>query len=189
MTSTDVATATTTVVPVKPGQDKALAELAQRIKAEHAAVTNGQESLVTAQKTATAAKMNAIRQADVVSRAIKAGELLKQAKGKVEHGQWVPWLKNDCELSVRTAQRYMKWADDKPKLEKICREKNVTMSLLALNQASKLLRGPPNASDEYDKVEKALIKKLKKLSPEAADAAVKTTIKKLKDAVAELATA
>jgi hypothetical protein len=83
----------------------------------------------------------------------------------------------------------MKWADDKPKLEKICREKNVTMSHLTLNQAAKFLRGPPNPSDEYDKAEDALIRKLEKLSHEEADASVKATIKKLKDAVAELATA
>ena len=187
MTSLDIATAPS---PSQKPEDKALAELAQRIKAEHTAVTNGQESLATANRTATTAKMNAIRQANVVSRAIKAGELLKEAKNKVgEHGQWLLWLKNECELSIRTAQRYMKWADDKPRLEKICREKNVTMSHLTLNRAAKFLRGPPLPSDEYDKTEKALIRKLEKLSPEAADAAVKTTIKTLKDAVAELATA
>jgi len=187
MTSTEVATTTTASSSMRPAEDKALAELAQRIKAEHAAVTNGQESLVAAQKTATNAKMNAIRQANVVSRAIKAGELLKEAKNKVPHGDWLPWLKTDCELSVRTAQRYMKWADDKPRLEKICREKNVTMSHLTLNQAAQLLRGPPNPSDEYDKAEEVLIRKLAKLSPEEADASVRANIKKLKDAVAELA--
>jgi hypothetical protein len=189
MTSIDVSTAAAHPKSGVAAEDKALAELAQRIKAEHAAVTSAQESLVTAQKTAATAKMNAIRQANVVSRAIKAGELLKEAKNKMDHGHWLPWLKNECELSIRTAQRYMKWADDKPKLEKICREKNVTMSHLTLNQAAKFLKPPLNPSDEYDKAEEALIKKLEKLSPEEADASVKTTIKKLKDVVAELASA
>jgi hypothetical protein len=83
MTSLDTATAPS--LSPKP-EDKALAELAQLIKAEHAAVISAQESLVAAQKTAAAAKMNAIRQANVVSRAIKAGELLKEAKNKMDHG-------------------------------------------------------------------------------------------------------
>src|SRR5262249_24189032 len=43
-----------------------------------------------------------------ISRAIKAGELLKEAKAKLPHGEWLSWLKKQCELSQRTAQRYMK---------------------------------------------------------------------------------
>src|SRR5262249_39731014 len=104
------------------------------------------------------------------------------------HGDWLPWLKNECGLgSVRTAQRYMKWADDKAALEKVCRDKNVTMSHLTLNQAAKFLKSPPNASDEYDKAEKALIGKLKKLSHDGGDAATKATMR-LKDIVATLPT-
>jgi Protein of unknown function (DUF3102) len=155
-----------------------LAQLAQLIKAEHAAV-------LRAPKAATTAKITAIREANAVGRAIKAGELLKEAKSKVEHGKWLPWLQNECDISsVRTAQRYMKWADDKPKLEKICREKNVTMSHLTLGQAARLLRGPPSPSDEYDRAETALIRKLQKLPHEEADAASKATIKKLREALA-----
>jgi len=181
-------TTTTTIVPAAKVEDKALAELAERIKAEHTAVTSGQDSLVAAAKSAANAKLASIRQANLIGRAVKAGELLKQAKEKAgEHGRWLQWLKNDCDLSIRTAQRYMKWADDKAKLERACKDKNVTMSHLTLNQAAKLLKGPPNPSDEYDKAEKTLITRLEKLSPEVADACIKATIKKLKDAVAELA--
>ena len=41
-------------------------------------------------------------------RAIEAGTALTEAKELVPHGQWLPWLKEHCQLSVRTAQVYMK---------------------------------------------------------------------------------
>ena len=41
-------------------------------------------------------------------RAIEAGKALTEAKELVPHGQWLPWLKEHCQLSVRTAQVYMK---------------------------------------------------------------------------------
>jgi hypothetical protein len=43
-------------------------------------------------------------------RAIDAGRALIEAKDLLEHGQWLPWLKEHCELSERTAQLYMQIA-------------------------------------------------------------------------------
>ena len=172
-----------------PADSKSLDELAKLIKAEHTAVTSASANIDKAKDDAAKAKHAAVRQANVVSRAIKAGELLKEAKAKMDHGQWLPWLKKDCELSQRTAQRYMKLADDKPKLDQKLKEegKSATVAYLTLNQALKLLKSPPNPSDLYDKAERALLKKLKDFSnQDAAEAAIKGTIKKLKDAVAEL---
>ena len=40
--------------------------------------------------------------------AIDAGERLIEAKALVAHGQWLPWLKEHCEISERSAQLYMK---------------------------------------------------------------------------------
>ena len=40
--------------------------------------------------------------------AIDAGERLIEAKTLVAHGQWLPWLKEHCEISERSAQLYMK---------------------------------------------------------------------------------
>ena len=41
-------------------------------------------------------------------RAIEAGKALTETKELVPPGEWIPWLKEHCQLSVRTAQVYMK---------------------------------------------------------------------------------
>lgn len=43
--------------------------------------------------------------------AIRAGQLLVEAKSQVAHGEWVCWVKSNCHLSVRTAQVYMRLAN------------------------------------------------------------------------------
>lgn len=40
--------------------------------------------------------------------AIKVGHALIEAKALVKHGEWLPWLKEHCRISERTAQRYMR---------------------------------------------------------------------------------
>jgi hypothetical protein len=40
----------------------------------------------------------------------KAGELLQQAKAQLEHGKWLPWLKEHFPFSEKTAQNYMRIA-------------------------------------------------------------------------------
>lgn len=57
-------------------------------------------------KTATAAAETGARTA--VQNALLAGELLTQAKGYVQHGQWENWLLSNCSLAPRTAQAYMR---------------------------------------------------------------------------------
>lgn len=42
-----------------------------------------------------------------IEHALKAGELLTDAKALVPHGQWLLWLQDNCEVSQRTAQLYM----------------------------------------------------------------------------------
>jgi len=39
-----------------------------------------------------------------VRHAIAAGTLLIEAKDKLGHGQWLPWLRDHCTISERTAQ-------------------------------------------------------------------------------------
>ena len=68
----------------------ALAGLADRINTEH-------EAVCEAAMTAT-------------QHAIKCGNLLAEAKSGLSHGQWLPWLKENCELSERTTQAYMRLA-------------------------------------------------------------------------------
>jgi hypothetical protein len=45
-----------------------------------------------------------------VRHAIRAGELLAEAKASVQHGQWLPWLRANFPGSERTAQNYMRLA-------------------------------------------------------------------------------
>jgi len=51
--------------------------------------------------------------AATVASASEAGTALLEAKDLVGHGQWLPWLKEHCELSVRSAQAYMRLAKSK----------------------------------------------------------------------------
>lgn len=46
--------------------------------------------------------------------AIRAGQLLSEAKDAVPHGQWLPWLKENFNLSERTAQKLMRVAAELP---------------------------------------------------------------------------
>lgn len=45
-----------------------------------------------------------------VVHAIRAGELLTEAKAQVRHGEWLPWLEANFPASVRSAQGYMRLA-------------------------------------------------------------------------------
>jgi Protein of unknown function (DUF3102) len=67
-------------------QSNYLPELAARIRAEHEA-------------TAAALRTS-------VEHGIAAGELLIEAKSKVPHGQWLPWLNENCSMSERSASHY-----------------------------------------------------------------------------------
>jgi hypothetical protein len=39
--------------------------------------------------------------------AIKVGEDLNEAKRRLGHGKWAPWINKNCQLQPRTAQNYM----------------------------------------------------------------------------------
>jgi hypothetical protein len=93
-----------------------LADLAARIRAEHEA-------------TSTALKSSA-------EHGIAAGELLIEAKAKVPHGQWLPWLKDNCSMSERTAQLYMRLAKNREAVEDQIRNGDADLSL---NEATALL--------------------------------------------------
>ena len=67
-----------------------LAELAQRIDAEHSAARAALERGLV--------------------HAINAGERLIEAKSALDHGQWLGWLGANCEVSQRSAQLYMRAA-------------------------------------------------------------------------------
>ena len=52
-----------------------------------------------------------------LDRAMTAGDLLIEAKTQLDHGAWLPWLRDACAVSERTAQAYMRLARNRPALE------------------------------------------------------------------------
>lgn len=93
-----------------------LADLSARIRVEHHA-------------TSAALKSS-------VEHAMAAGDLLIEAKELVPHGQWLPWLAENCELSERTAQLYMRTAKNREAIELQIRN---GVADLTLNEAAALL--------------------------------------------------
>lgn len=79
-----------TKTPTASTQDDNLSALADRIRDEHEAVVNAM--------------------CHAVAHAISAGEALIQAKAAVPPGNWHRWLRSNCDLSRRTALRYMQFA-------------------------------------------------------------------------------
>jgi hypothetical protein len=68
--------------------------------------------------------------------AVRAGELLWQAKRKAGHGRWLEWLAENCEFAERTAQLYMKLADALPQMANPQR-----IADLSLTGAIKMIEG------------------------------------------------
>ena len=93
-----------------------LVDLAARIKVEH---------------VAAAEKLS-----EALRHAMAAGDLLIEAKALVEHGQWLPWLKDHVDISERTAQLYMRVAKNRAEIEA---QKRNDVADLTLNEAAALL--------------------------------------------------
>ncbi len=96
-----------------------LAGLARKINEEHAAAQDAQR--------------------ESLDHAIAAGERLTEAKDVVAHGQWLPWIKENCLFAERTVQLYMRLAKHADDL----RSKSATVADLSLNEAARLVQGEP----------------------------------------------
>jgi hypothetical protein len=94
-----------------------LADLAARIRAEHEA------------------RLLCVKRG--FAHAIAAGTLLIEAKRQLdEHGSWLPWLKEYCQIPERTAQHYMWLARNAPEVE----AKSATLADLTMREAIELLK-------------------------------------------------
>jgi hypothetical protein len=51
-----------------------------------------------------------VLQRGAVAHAIAAGEALIDAKSRLRHGEWLPWVDANCDFSDREAQNYMRIA-------------------------------------------------------------------------------
>jgi mannose/cellobiose epimerase-like protein (N-acyl-D-glucosamine 2-epimerase family) len=143
-----------------------LTELAAKIKTLHAEV-------VEAGRTA-------------VQKAMEAGVALLEAKKQVGHGAWLRWLKDNCELSERTAEIYMTVARNKPAVDAIIAAA-ANMTLVQVLRAIKPASGDKGGGtlSGYDKAQATLLKKLRALPLEDVDEAVKRTTAALTKVVAE----
>jgi hypothetical protein len=74
--------------------------------------------------------------------AIKCGDLLLEAKAKVAHGKWLPWLESECGINERTAQRHMRVARHRLEIE----TKSDTVTDLTLTSALQVIEAS-EASD------------------------------------------
>ena len=104
-------------------------DLAARIVAEHKAVRAAMKS--------------------TLEHAMVCGDLLIEAKAKLEHGEWLPWLAEHCKsLSERTAQIYISLAKNRAALEaKSAASADLTMTIrdaleLIARQAEPAFRSP-----------------------------------------------
>lgn len=66
---------------------------------------------------------------DSVKHAIAAGELLIEAKGKVQHGEWLPWLAANCSFAQPTASLYVRAANKKAEIERQITNGVINLSL------------------------------------------------------------
>jgi hypothetical protein len=135
------------------------------------------------------------------TRAIEIGELLKQAKERVGHGNFEAWVNDNCQLSYRSARRYMKLADDRPKIEEQLRleapGKMANVANLNVATAQRLLAPPKNneqgsgrpklppVTEQYKTIEIDLIACLKDLR-EKAESYASNTIEALRDTVDDI---
>jgi hypothetical protein len=152
---------------------------------ENELVVRIKEQLKEMEDTATKIKQTVLKQA------LSLGELLLQAKARVDHGKFGQWLEKNClTISERSAQRYMALREQWPKIEAWLKANSATVADLSLRKAEKIITAPvdqdddgPSASDFYDRAQENLIKKLQALDVDAADPSAEETIKKLKSTV------
>jgi hypothetical protein len=110
--------AVTEMLPADP-----LGMLAVRIRSEH------QAAKIAARKT--------------LEHALRAGELLLEAKALVGHGHWGDWLHDHCDVSERTAQGYMRLARNRTALA----SNPQSAADLTIDQALQALAKPSDSPD------------------------------------------
>jgi len=81
-----------------------LAALAATIRKNHESVARAAEHI-------------ALNCSNMIAFALDAGDALIAAKAAVGHGRWLPWLKKECDLSSRQAERYMTLARGRKTLD------------------------------------------------------------------------
>lgn len=81
-----------------------------------------------------------------VAAALLAGNLLRIAKSRVQHGEWDAWLTAHCRLAHRTAQAYMRLATRVAELPALEAQRVADLPLRAAIAAVATPASPPPAS-------------------------------------------
>jgi hypothetical protein len=126
---------------------------------------------------------------DIVLKGIEAGVALIDAKRQLGHGKFLPWLKQNCKVSERRAQDYMKLATNRLKIEAAM--KSAPAADFSLKWALRVIDDGGDGGNEdagslgkYEKAQVSLIKKLRQLEPDDIEEAAQRTIAELQKVVA-----
>lgn len=87
-----------------------------------------------------------------LSHALAAGDMLVEAKSLVGHGEWLPWLAENCPIPTRTAQLYMRLAKHRELIE----AKSADVALLTIQAAVELIDHKPTLAERLDDIEAAV---------------------------------
>jgi Protein of unknown function (DUF3102) len=95
-----------------------------------------------------------IRRADeswryAVGHAIRAGELLIEAKRLVKHGEWPPWLEASFSGSDRTARLYMRFASNRQQIADMPTVRDAVAMLTEPTQSAVTEQQEGALEDEY----------------------------------------
>ena len=121
------------------GESRVSLELASKIREAHAQVHKHAENMI--------------------QHAFAAGSALIEAKLAVPHGDWLAWLRQNCELSDRTAQSYMRLAKAQPLLEGDPQR----VADLSLRAAIAHLRKPKAQGIDNDESQDVVLSELERL--------------------------
>jgi len=84
--------------------------------------------------------------------ALKCGQALVDAKAQLSHGEWIPWLRDNCpDICTRQVQRYMRLAENWPQIQakrEVHPEEMLTVSG-ALALISDKVAGPNTTSKSH----------------------------------------
>ena len=77
-----------------------------------------------------------------LDRAIKIGGLLQEQKGELNHGEFIPWIKENCPFSERLARDYIRFYDNRDELK--------TAKVADLTEARKYLTPPDEPTEKTE---------------------------------------
>ena len=88
--------------------------------------------------------------AGAIYNAMRCGDVLIKAKGKLKHGEWEAWAQTNLTFGIRQAQKYMKLAENRVAVEAAKYEPG---AYLPINEALALLAKPKDISPEPEEEE------------------------------------